>query len=116
MSGTVAPAVVAAEAVAKSGIDVEVIDLRSVVPLDMVTVIESVRKTGRALVVDEDYLSFGLSGEIIARLVEAGVTLKSVKRLAVPDVPIPGAVTLERAVIPNAESIEATILEMVDKR
>jgi len=116
LSGTVAPAVVAAEAVAKSGIDVEVLDLRSVVPLDMVTVIESVRKTGRVLVVDEDYLSFGLSGEIIARLVEAGVALKSVKRLAVPDVPIPGAVTLERAVVPNADSIEATILEMVDKR
>ena len=116
LSGTVAPAVVAAEAVAKSGIDVEVLDLRSVVPLDMVTVIESVRKTGRVLVVDEDYLSFGLSGEIIARLVEAGVSLKSVKRLAVPDVPIPGAVTLERAVVPNADSIEATILEMVDKR
>jgi len=116
LSGTVAPAVLAAEAVAKSGIDVEVLDLRSVVPLDMVTVIESVRKTGRVLVVDEDYLSFGLSGEIIARLVEAGVALKSVKRLAVPDVPIPGAVTLERAVVPNADSIEATILEMVDKR
>jgi pyruvate dehydrogenase E1 component beta subunit len=116
LSGTVAPAVVAAEAVVKSGIDVEVLDLRSVVPLDMVTVIESVRKTGRVLVVDEDYLSFGLSGEIIARLVEAGVSLKSVKRLAVPDVPIPGAVTLERAVVPNADSIEATILEMVDKR
>ena len=115
LSGTVAPAVLAAEAVAKSGIDVEVLDLRSVVPLDMVTVIESVRKTGRVLVVDEDYLSFGLSGEIIARLVEAGVALKSVKRLAVPDVPIPGAVTLERAVVPNADSIEATILEMVDK-
>jgi len=116
LSGTVAPAVVAAEAVAKSGIDVEVLDLRSVVPLDMVTVIESVRKTGRVLVVDEDYLSFGLSGEVITRLVEAGVALKSVKRLAVPDVPIPGAVTLERAVVPNADSIEATILEMVDKR
>jgi len=115
LSGTVAPAVVAAEAVAKSGIDVEVLDLRSVVPLDMVTVIESVRKTGRVLVVDEDYLSFGLSGEVITRLVEAGVALKSVKRLAVPDVPIPGAVTLERAVVPNADSIEATILEMVDK-
>lgn len=116
LSGTVAPAVLAAEAVAKSGIDVEVLDLRSVVPLDMVTVIESVRKTGRVLVVDEDYLSFGLSGEVITRLVEAGVALKSVKRLAVPDVPIPGAVNLERAVVPNADSIEATILEMVDKR
>jgi pyruvate/2-oxoglutarate/acetoin dehydrogenase E1 component len=116
LSGTVAPAVLAAEAVAKSGIDVEVLDLRSVVPLDMVTVIESVRKTGRVLVVDEDYLSYGLSGEVITRLVEAGIALKSVKRLAVPDVPIPGAVTLERAVVPNADSIEATILEMVDKR
>ncbi|MEY3704980.1 MAG: hypothetical protein RLY29_352, partial [Actinomycetota bacterium] len=89
LSGTVAPAMKAAEIVEAAGIGVEVIDLRSVVPLDMKTVAESVAKTGRILVVDEDYLSFGLSAEIVTRLIEAGVNLKSVKRLAVPDVPIP---------------------------
>jgi pyruvate/2-oxoglutarate/acetoin dehydrogenase E1 component len=113
LSGTVAPSVLVAEFVAQQGISVEVIDLRSVVPLDMARIEESVRKTGRILVVDEDYLSFGLSGEIIARLTESGVQLKAVRRLAVPDVPIPGAVTLERAVVPNESSISAAITEMM---
>ena len=104
LSGTVAPALAASLSLASS-LDVEVIDLRSVVPLDIATVAESVRKTGRLLVVDEDYLSFGLSGEIVARLMEAGVGINKVRRLAVPDVPIPGARTLEEAVVPNEQSI-----------
>ena len=116
LSGTVAPAMKAAEIVEAAGIGVEVIDLRSVVPLDMKTVAESVTKTGRILVVDEDYLSFGLSAEIVTRLIEAGVNLKSVKRLAVPDVPIPGALSLEEVVVPNAGSIQAAIEEMMGKR
>ena len=99
-----APALAASLSLASS-LDVEVIDLRSVVPLDIGTVAESVRKTGRLLVVDEDYLSFGLSGEIVARLLEAGVRINNVRRLAVPDVPIPGARTLEEAVVPNERSI-----------
>jgi pyruvate dehydrogenase E1 component beta subunit len=116
LSGTVAPAMKAAEIVEAAGIGVEVIDLRSVVPLDMKTVAESVAKTGRILVVDEDYLSFGLSAEIVTRLIEAGVNLKSVKRLAVPDVPIPGALSLEEVVVPNAGSIQAAIEEMMGKQ
>lgn len=116
LSGTVAPAMKAAEIVEAAGIGVEVIDLRSVVPLDMKTVAESVIKTGRILVVDEDYLSFGLSAEIVTRLIEAGVNLKSVKRLAVPDVPIPGALSLEEVVVPNAGSIQVAIEEMMGKQ
>jgi len=116
LSGTVAPAMKAAEIVEAAGIGVEVIDLRSVVPLDMKTVAESVAKTGRILVVDEDYLSFGLSAEIVTRLIEAGVNLKSVKRLAVPDVPIPGALSLEEVVVPNAGSIQVAIEEMMGKQ
>jgi len=105
LSGTVLPALAASTRAAERGIDVEVVDLRSVVPLDMDTVASSVAKTGRLLIVDEDYLSFGLSGEIIARLVERGVRLEAVLRHAVQDVPIPGALSLERAVVPNEESI-----------
>ena len=52
--------------VAAEGIDPEVIDLRSIVPLDIETVAASAARTGRLLVVDEDYLSFGLSAEVIA--------------------------------------------------
>ena len=113
LSGTVAPAVAAAEQLKPSGIDVEVIDLRSVVPLDIETISKSVAKTGRLLVVDEDYLSFGLSGEIVSRVIEAGVKIERVKRLAVPDVPIPGAVTLENVIVPNQTSITEAINEVM---
>ncbi|RPH60621.1 MAG: alpha-ketoacid dehydrogenase subunit beta [Burkholderiales bacterium] len=92
----------------RDGIDAEVIDLRTLVPLDRRAVLKSVAKTGRLLVVDEDYLSFGLSGEIAAIVAENldSVALRApVKRLAVPDVPIPYSRPLERFVIPQVESI-----------
>ncbi|MGA0119812.1 MAG: transketolase C-terminal domain-containing protein, partial [Candidatus Nanopelagicaceae bacterium] len=115
LSGTVAPSLTAAEQAKASGISVEVIDLRSVVPLDIDTVASSVNKTGKILVVDEDYLSFGLSAEVVTRLLERKISIKSVKRLAVPDVPIPGALSLEREIVPNQESIGAAIAETVGK-
>jgi pyruvate dehydrogenase E1 component beta subunit len=91
--------------------NVEVVDLRSVVPLDIETVAQSVAKTTRLVVVDEDYLSFGLSGEVVSRVIETlgpgGVT--SVVRHAVPDVPIPAAKVLEEAVVPNSSSILGVI-------
>lgn len=99
----------AAAELAFSGIQAEIIDLRSVVPLDHSTVSQSVARTRRLLVVDEDYLGFGLSGELITRVIEtigpAGV--KAIARLAVPDVPIPAALSLERQVIPQTEKIVA---------
>lgn len=113
LSGLVAPAVRAAEEAKSSGIDVEVIDLRSVVPLDMESIINSVKKTGRLLIVDEDYLSFGLSGEVVTRVVEHGIQMKSVRRHAVADVPIPGALSLEEVVIPNEGSILKEIKSMM---
>jgi len=116
LSGTVAPSLAAAEQAKANGISVEVIDLRSVVPLDIDTVATSVNKTGKILVVDEDYLSFGLSAEVVTRLLERKISIKSVKRLAVPDVPIPGALSLEREIVPNLESISAAIAETVGKQ
>jgi acetoin:2,6-dichlorophenolindophenol oxidoreductase subunit beta len=93
---------------------VEIIDLRSVVPLDIESVAKSVAKTGRLLVVDEDYLSFGLSGEIVTRTIEklGPSALKQVMRHAVPDVPIPAARTLEEAVVPSVTSIKHVIEKM----
>jgi acetoin:2,6-dichlorophenolindophenol oxidoreductase subunit beta len=113
LSGTVLPAVAAAHRLAGEGIDVEVIDLRSVVPLDVETVAKSAAKTGRLLVVDEDYLSFGLSAELVTRVLESGVTLSAFSRHAVPDVPIPGALSLEQAVVPSEDSIANAIREVV---
>ena len=112
LSGTVLPAVAAAKRLQAEGASVEVIDLRSIVPLDVDTVARSVGKTGRLLVVDEDYLSFGLSAELVTRVFEAGVAVRAFSRHAVPDVPIPGALTLEQAVVPGEESIYQSAREL----
>src|SRR5260221_2943065 len=75
---TVHHAVTAAGALEKEGVSAEVIDLRSIAPLDRETVCRSVRKTGRVLAVDDDYLSYGVSGEVIASVVtDSRVRLKA---------------------------------------
>ncbi|HEY4068579.1 MAG TPA: alpha-ketoacid dehydrogenase subunit beta [Burkholderiaceae bacterium] len=110
LSQMVHKAQLAAEQLAVSGIDTEIVDLRTLVPLDRETVLASVAKTGRLLVADEDYLSYGLSGEIAALVAESldRVTLRApVRRLAVPDVPIPFSRPLEQAAIPQAGHIVA---------
>nr|WP_267665601.1 transketolase C-terminal domain-containing protein [Halorubrum yunnanense] len=104
----------AAESLAAEGIDAEVIDLRTLVPLDTETILESVRKTGRLVVVDEDYQSFGVTGEIIARVADRDLgALDAVERVAVPDVPIPYARPMENEVIPDAGDIESRVREVV---
>ncbi|MGA1713670.1 MAG: alpha-ketoacid dehydrogenase subunit beta, partial [bacterium] len=115
LSGTVLPAVAASKSLAAEGISAEVIDLRSVVPLDVETVAKSVAKTGRLLVVDEDYLSFGLSAELVTRVFESGVSIRAFQRHAVPDVPIPGALSLEEAVVPSEQSIAAAARELAKR-
>lgn len=101
----------AAKVLEKEGVDAEVIDLRTLVPLDRKTVVESVAKTGRLVVVDEDYKSFGLTAEILASVVEDNPAhLKAApRRLAVPDVPIPYSRPMEQFVLPNAETIAAAV-------
>jgi pyruvate/2-oxoglutarate/acetoin dehydrogenase E1 component len=100
----------AAESLADDGIDAEVVDLRTLVPLDTETVLESVRKTGRLVVVDEDYRSFGVTGEIIASVAESDLdSLEAVERVAMPDVPIPYARPLEKEVQPDATDIEEAV-------
>jgi pyruvate dehydrogenase E1 component beta subunit len=108
LSQMVQKAAIAAEQLAAEGISVEVLDLRTIVPLDRAGVLASVAKTGRVLIADEDYLSFGLSGEIAALVAEHLDTIQlraPVKRLAVPDVPIPFSRPLEQAVIPQVDAI-----------
>ncbi|WP_099023615.1 alpha-ketoacid dehydrogenase subunit beta [Mycolicibacterium palauense] len=106
-----------ADELANDGIDCEVVDLRSLVPLDTQTVLESVSKTGRLLVVDEDYESFGLSGEIISRISERDPSLFKAPpvRVCVPDGSLPYARSLEMAVLPTPERIRAAIIEMLRK-
>lgn len=108
LSQMVHKAAAAAAQLRGEGLRVEVIDLRTLVPLDMRTVLDSVAKTGRLLVVDEDYLHFGLSGEVAAGVAERldQIRLKApIRRLGVPGVPIPYSRPLEQAVIPSVDSI-----------
>lgn len=106
-----------AEELAGEGVDAEVIDLRSLVPLDTDAIVESVSRTGHLVIVDEDYLSYGLSGEIVARVAERDPSLLKapISRVAVPDVPIPYARPLEYAALPTPARIRAAILEQVNR-
>jgi pyruvate/2-oxoglutarate/acetoin dehydrogenase E1 component len=97
----------AANVLAVSGIEASVLDLRSVYPLDKDAVLDQVGKTGRVVVVDEDYVRGGLTGEIAAVLLEAGLTTRYA-RVAVEGT-IPFAPHLEYAALPNAERIVAAV-------
>ena len=103
----------AAEKLAKDGIDVEVIDLRSIKPLDKPLILESVYKTGRLVVADVGWKTYGLTAEIAAMVVEERYdALKSpVGRVSLPDVPAPASSPLEKAYYPT----ENDIIEAVKK-
>ena len=98
-------ALAAAEVLAQEGIDCEVINLRSVRPLDRAAVTESVERTGRLLVVDEDYRQFGLSGELAAIVLESGLSPRYARVCL--DETIPYARHLEDAALPNVARIVA---------
>ncbi|WP_420600681.1 alpha-ketoacid dehydrogenase subunit beta [Neptuniibacter sp.] len=96
----------AAKKLEEEGISAEVVDLRSLVPLDRDTVIESVKKTGRLIVIDEDYHSYGMTGEIIATVAEQGVEMKAApQRVAYPDIPIPFTRPMEQWALPNEDKV-----------
>ena len=99
------------QALLESGVDGELIDLRTVVPWDRDCVLESVTRTGRCLIVHEDTLSAGFGAEIAAVLVrEAFYSLEApIERLAMPDVPSPHSPLLLEAVLPGVERIAATL-------
>ena len=119
ISQMVQKAVLAADELASKGVSAEVIDLRTLVPLDRNAVLKSVAKTGRLLIADEDYLGFGLSGEICAIVAENMDTLAlkaPVKRIAVPNVPIPYSRPLEQFVIPQVGSIVDAAQKLMQAR
>ncbi|WZL72765.1 alpha-ketoacid dehydrogenase subunit beta [Clostridiaceae bacterium 35-E11] len=99
----------------KEGISVELIDLRTVAPLDTDTIIKSVSKTGKLLIVDEGHESFGISGEIAAKVMpEVFYDLEApIERLGTADVPLPFSPALEFPLIPDEKKIAAKIREIV---
>ncbi len=108
----------AANILADEGIDIEVVDLRSLVPLDMPTVAGSVSKTGRLLIVEDGCLMHGFGAEIVARIAETlhGSLHAPPQRLAGADVPIPYSQTLEQLALPDAEQITVSARELYQSR
>jgi pyruvate dehydrogenase E1 component beta subunit len=104
----------AAEELAGDGVDAEVVDLRSLRPLDMETVLESVAKTHRVVIVDEGWCTGSLAGEIGMQISEDGFDLLDwpPQRVCSAEVPMPYAKHLEDAALPSAERIVATVREM----
>lgn len=105
----------AAEILAKEGIDVEVIDLRSLCPMDEATVMQSVKKTHRVIVLHEAARTCGVGAEISARIMEEAFDFLDhpVVRLAGADVPIPKSPVLEEHAIPGVQDIVSSIREIV---
>ena len=105
----------AADELAKEGIDVEIVDLRSLRPLDMGPVIESFKKTNRAVIVEEGWKSFGIGSEIMSRIYEEAFDYVDapIKRVAQKEVPLPYNHTLEQMAIPNVSDIIKAVKEVL---
>ena len=106
----------AAERLSKEGIDAEVVDLRTLRPLDAETVAESVRKTHRAVVVEESSKFGGFAGEISSQIQETAFDYldNPVRRVAGAETPIPYSIELERLAIPDANSVAAAVRDLVN--
>ncbi|MDR1252973.1 MAG: alpha-ketoacid dehydrogenase subunit beta [Treponema sp.] len=102
----------------KEGIGAELIDLRTIVPLDTEAIIQSVKKTGKLLIVDEGHTGFGISGEIAARIMpDVFYELEApIERLGTANVPLPFSPALEFPLIPDEKAISSKIREMVKGR
>ncbi len=97
----------AAETISKDGIEVEVVDLRTLMPLDKETILNSVKKTGKVLIVHEDTLTGGIGAEISAIINEHAFQFLDapIRRVASLDTPVPYAPTLEEYFLPNAKKV-----------
>jgi 2-oxoisovalerate dehydrogenase E1 component len=106
-----------AEDLAAEGISVELIDPRTVAPLDIETIRQSVAKTGRLLIVDEAFGPFGIGAEIAAQIADSGFDDLDapIRRLNGAHTPTPYSPPLEAAVVPNAEQIARAICDLVDE-
>jgi pyruvate dehydrogenase E1 component beta subunit len=104
----------AAAQLADKGIDVEIVDLRCLNPLDMETVLQSVGKTHRAVTVEECWLTGGWGGEVVARIMADGFDLLDapVLRVAGEDVPMPYNRELEKSAIPDADRVVERVMEL----
>ncbi len=109
-------ALAAAEELAAGGIECEVIDPLTLLPLDNETIFDSVRRTGRLVIVHEDTLTGGWGAEVAARVADEciGYLEAPIKRVATADVPAPAAPALEEAVLPQVATIVAVVNDMLE--
>jgi pyruvate dehydrogenase E1 component subunit beta len=116
--GTLGKTMQAAEELAASGIDAEVVDLRTLRPLDTATILDSVMRTHRAVIIDEGWRSGSISAEISARIMEGAFYELDVPvaRVCSAEVPIPYARHLEQAALPQVPGIVAAVREMMGAR
>jgi pyruvate dehydrogenase E1 component beta subunit len=108
----------AAENLEKDGISVEIVDPRTVQPLDIDTIITSVKKTNRVLVVHEAVEFGGIGAEISSQIQESAFDYLDapVTRLAAPFAPVPFAPILENAYVPDAPRIEAAVRRLLERK
>ena len=104
----------AAERLSAEGIEAEVIDVRCLVPLEIEVIEQSVMKTSRLLIVEEDHLTGGWGAEVAALIAERALHYLDapIRRVAAPDSPLPCAAALERAYVPSVERIAGVALQM----
>jgi pyruvate dehydrogenase E1 component beta subunit len=105
----------AAEQLAKEGIEAEIVDLRTLRPLDMEPVIESFKKTNRAVVVEEGWRSYGVGSEIVSRIYEQAFDYVDapIQRVAQKEVPLPYNRTLEQAALPQVDDVVKAVKEVL---
>ncbi len=105
----------AAETLEREGISVELVDPRTIAPLDFETIHDSVRRTGRLLIVDEDFAPFGVGAEIAARMADVGFDDLDapIRRVNGVHTPTPYSPPLEAAVIPNVETIARAVRDLI---
>jgi pyruvate dehydrogenase E1 component beta subunit len=105
----------AAERLAEEGIDAEIVDIRSLRPLDTETIVASMRKTNRAMTVEEGWPTFGLGAEIVATLADQAFDYLDapIKRVGGVEVPMPYAKPLERAAMPSVDKIINCVREVL---
>ncbi len=115
IAGCMKPALAAAKALDSEGISIEVIDPRTLVPLDVAAIIESVAKTGRLIVVDNAHRTCNAAAEIAATVAEeAFAHLRApIRRLSTPDVHIPFSPALEKQLYPSKDSIVSAVKSML---
>jgi acetoin:2,6-dichlorophenolindophenol oxidoreductase subunit beta len=113
-SGMVPRALTAAGLLENEGINAEVVDLRTLVPLDREAILKSVEKTGRVVIVHEAVRTGGFAGEIAALIADEGFDFLNapIKRVTAPDTPVPFSPVLEQAYLPNEGNIVAAVKEL----